>query len=130
VNIDDYTFFNPALKSASMNHMSRAMRLFSGVKVCYRIAHQTISGNRRDVSTETNQNWGRPFMNSGCFQSRDLAVNPQDARAIASLNAEQLVGALAACCFKNDCPLKELESAVLAEAANRLQHPACGSLRR
>jgi hypothetical protein len=46
------------------------------------------------------------------------------------MNSRALITALNACCFKDDCPLKDLETALLAEAANRLQHPASGSLRR
>jgi hypothetical protein len=61
-------------------------------------------------------------MNSECFQSRDFTVNPQDAHAIASLNAEELVDAVAACCLRDDCPLKDFESAVLSEASRRFHY--------
>lgn len=62
-------------------------------------------------------------MNSECFKSRSFSASPQDVDAISSLSTELLAGALAACCFKEDCPSKDLESAVLGEAIDRLQLP-------
>jgi hypothetical protein len=62
-------------------------------------------------------------MSSECFNSGSFSTSQQDLDAINSLNTESLGGALAACCFKEDCPSKDLESAVLREAIDRLQLP-------
>jgi hypothetical protein len=46
------------------------------------------------------------------------------------MSTTALTYALTVCCFKDDCPIKDLESAVLGEAIARLQHPFTWRLRR
>jgi hypothetical protein len=69
-------------------------------------------------------------MNSECFNSQDFSTSQQDLDAINSLNTESLGDALAACCFKENCPSKDLESAVLREAIDRSQLPIAWHFRR
>jgi hypothetical protein len=106
-----------------MSYMSRATRLFTGQS----LPQKSPSGNIRKLagqaSSATNQTPGRPTVRFECFKSQDFCTSQQDVDAIRSLNNESLSGALAACCFQEDCPLKDFESAVLREAIDRLQHP-------
>ncbi|MGO8741128.1 MAG: hypothetical protein ACLQUR_01865 [Limisphaerales bacterium] len=105
-----------------MNYMSRATRLFSGQS----LPQKRPSGNVRKLVGHVIRNQsdsGRPTMNFECLKSQDFSTSQQDVDAIRSLNNESLVGALAACCFQEDCPSKDLESAVLREAIDRLQLP-------
>ena len=69
-------------------------------------------------------------MNSECFKSGYFSTSPQDADAINTLNTEELAGAVAACCLKEDCSSRGLESAVLGEAIDRLQLPLTWHFRR
>jgi hypothetical protein len=46
-----------------------------------------------------------------------------------AMNTAALTDSLAVCCFREDCPIKGLESAVVAEAIHRLQHPLSWRLR-
>jgi len=61
-------------------------------------------------------------------ESRRTAV--ADKSAAAAMTTKTLTECLTACCFKEDCPTKSFEHAVLAEVIHRLQHPLSWRLRR
>ncbi|MGD0816064.1 MAG: hypothetical protein ABSA83_20930 [Verrucomicrobiota bacterium] len=57
-----------------------------------------------------------------------LAVSHQGAAS--SMDATALTYALTVCCFRDDCPSKDLESAIFGEVIVRLQHPFTWRFRR
>jgi len=53
-----------------------------------------------------------------------------DQCAASAMDTTALTHALTACCFKDDCPSKDLESAIFGEVIARLQNPFTWRLRR
>ncbi len=53
-----------------------------------------------------------------------------DQCAASTMDTTALTHALTVCCFRDDCPLKDLESAVYGEVIDRLQHPFTWRFRR
>lgn len=61
---------------------------------------------------------------------RGLSASPGDQCAASTMNTAALAHALTVCCFRADCPTKDLESALLGEAIDRLHYPFTWRLRR
>jgi len=82
------------------------------------------------ISANPNPDPGEIAMCFAFFKQRDVSASPFDRYAISTMNPGALADALTICCFRADCPAKDLESAVLNETIHRLRHPFAWHLRR